>query len=470
MSEDKDGLYSEEEINSAVNRFKEFTKSGRDCYFDVFEYEGIIDYFFEHNMIKKASVAIDLADKQHPYSVSLRVKKAQLCIYKGQAQEAILILNLAEKLERNNIDIYILKGNALLLLDKPNEAEKQFDAVIKTSTEDLGRILNDIAFAYEQSGYFKFALKYFKKALKLDPQNGSLLYDIAFCYEKTHQSEKSILYYNKYLKEYPFSKNAWHNLANQYYETEEFDKAIEAYDFAIAIDPDFINAFFNKANCLNEAEKYAEAIKTYKEILLTESDNPVVYTYIGECYERLNDYKKAIDNYNLALDNDNEFSDAWFGIGLVKLFEEKYFESISYVKKAIKFNSSNSEYYYALGNVNTKLGFTKDALIAYKDAIDNDPEDVGSWLASAEIMFKQGEMEKAINFLESGYDITKEYANINYRLATYHFLKDNKTQGLKYFTSGLKQNFDEHLKVLKDIPDKNTISEIQNLINKLNKK
>lgn len=252
--------YSEEEIISAVSRFKEITDRGESCYFDIFEYEGIIDYFFDIDHIAKASKAIDSACSQHPESISLKMRKAQLCIYKGEADNALNILVNIVDLESNNTDMLFLSGNALLLKNKPEEAEKQFSKLIEIETDDLDGTLYDIASACELCSYNEMAMKY----------------------------------YNKYLVNNPYSKIVWNTVANLYYENENLEKAIEAYDFAIAIDPDFSPAILCKADCLILSKNYKEAITTLLDYHKLEPEDLHVYSFLGECYMHLEEYDKAV--------------------------------------------------------------------------------------------------------------------------------------------------------------------------------
>ena len=50
---------------------------------------------------------------------------------------------------------------------------------------------------------------------------------------------------------------------------------------------------------------------------------------------------------------DPENDTAWFGAGLLKWIDGKYDESVSFIRKAIKLDRQNSEYWLTLGKVYT---------------------------------------------------------------------------------------------------------------------
>jgi len=58
-------------------------------FFDVVEFESIIDYYIESNNSPKAFEAATLAIQQHPNSVSIQVRKARVLLDKGRAVEAL---------------------------------------------------------------------------------------------------------------------------------------------------------------------------------------------------------------------------------------------------------------------------------------------------------------------------------------------------------------------------------------------
>ena len=65
MEEDKFKYSLEEEIRQAVQKFERMKRNNEKYFFDVVEFESIIDYYIESNNSPKAFEAAALATQQH---------------------------------------------------------------------------------------------------------------------------------------------------------------------------------------------------------------------------------------------------------------------------------------------------------------------------------------------------------------------------------------------------------------------
>jgi hypothetical protein len=82
MMDERDN-YWEDDMIEAVNRFKSSLVSGRSKYFDVSEFEGIVELLLEEGDIQGSEIAAEQGIKIHPNAVPLQLKYAQILINKG---------------------------------------------------------------------------------------------------------------------------------------------------------------------------------------------------------------------------------------------------------------------------------------------------------------------------------------------------------------------------------------------------
>lgn len=355
MREEFEDIFRDEEYSDLVSRYEEMLKKDVKYFFDVYEFENIIDYYIDTNKANLALNAIRYASQQHPYSSILQLKKAQVLVEKGLAKQALQILDEIEKIESSNSDFYLLKGNALNIIGRYNEAEKNFDIAIQLLYDDKVDVIHAVAQSFEQIGRYKTAIKYLLEAFRYDNQNISLLYDIGYSYEKIGQINKSIEYYNLFLDQDPFSENAWYNLGIIYYKAEKYDKAIESYEFALAINPDFSLAYFNLANAYSEKGEYHKAILNYKEYMQYDGESVEILTYIGDCYESIGEFDMALKYFDQAIARDNYFADAFYGKANVLFRMDKVQQALPLTEKALLIDDLNPEYYFLLGNIYNEL-------------------------------------------------------------------------------------------------------------------
>ncbi|MZP53867.1 MAG: hypothetical protein GT600_00330, partial [Bacteroidales bacterium] len=112
MEDDKFGYHWEEEIKQAVQKYERMRRNNEKYFFDVIEFESIIDYYIDNNNSVKAFEAATLASQQHPNSVSIQLRKARVLLDKGRAVETLKMLRKLENIEPGNHEVYIVKGTA----------------------------------------------------------------------------------------------------------------------------------------------------------------------------------------------------------------------------------------------------------------------------------------------------------------------------------------------------------------------
>jgi tetratricopeptide (TPR) repeat protein len=465
MNHEKEPLHDANNLIEIVHRYKQMLRNDINCFFDVHEFEYIIDYFAQHNDLNNARKASEIGIKQHPCSTSLKLKKAQVLIDKGDAIHAITIINELELIETDNYEIYLAKGLALNMLSKHNEAAKYFNLAIHHNTDCQSDLYYSIALSYENVNEFNTAIEYLEKAIELDSRNLSVLYELAYCFDRLDYYTDCIYYYNQYLDIDPFSEVVWFNLGGVFIRLEEYMKAIDAYDFATALNDNYALAYFNKANAYANFGNFEKAIDVYNEYLFFEENNLEALCYIGECYERIGNLDKATELYQKVLKFDSEYSDALYGLGIVNSMNNNFTESINYIHKAISIKPDNAEYWYSIGNIYVKINDTSKAIEAYNKAIEFDPYDYESWLNLSEIFYNKNLLSKAIKVLEEPYENISDVAIVNYRLASYYMLRNDINRGVEFLRKGINKNYEEVKEFFKYCPDAIETKEIVELLN-----
>ena len=427
MEDDKFGISYEEDVKHAVQKFERMKKNNENYFFDVIEFETIIDYYIESNNSIKAFEAATLASEQHPNSVSIQLRKARVLLDKGRAVEALRLLKKLESIEPGNYEIFIAKGTAYGMLGDIQGAKKMFDYSLTLDTEDVENILFAITSVLQNLNYYVHLIPYMEKLIDLEPEFKAHLYDMAYAYDKIEDYENSIKYYLKYLEEEPFSDSAWYNLGIIYNKLESYDKAMEAYDFALAINSQNTFAIFNKGNILSNLEKYSEAIPVYHEYLENEPESFEAMTYLAECYEKIGEVTMARKYYQEAIVLAPEFADPWFGLGVIALNTGNTEDSLIFFRKAVRLDDENPEIWYLLGKAHYSKGEKKEALRCFREALKLDSYYDEVWADLGTIILKDGLFLKALPYLEHAYKVTGDVPGINYLLASF-YLHSVKTE------------------------------------------
>jgi tetratricopeptide (TPR) repeat protein len=443
MEDDKYGFSYEEEVKHAVQKFERMKKNNENYFFDVIEFETIIDYYIESNNSIKAFEAATLASEQHPNSVSLQLRKARVLLDKGRAVEALRLLKKLESIEPGNHEIYIAKGTAYGMLGDIQGAKKMFDFSLTLDTEDIENILFAITSVLQNLNYYEHLIPYMEKLIDLEPEFKAHLYDLAYAYEKIEDYENSIKYYLQYLDEEPFSDSAWYNLGIIYNKLESYEKAMEAYDYALAINSQNTFAIFNKGNILSNLERYSDAIPIYHEYLENEPDSFEAMTYLAECYEKIGEVTMARKYYQEAIELAPEFADPWFGLGVIALNTGNTDDSLIFFRKAVRLDDENPEIWYLLGKAHYSKGEKKAALRCFREALKIDSYYDEVWADLGAIILKDGLFLKALPYLEHAYKVTGDVPGINFLLASFYLHAGNSEKGYRHLLIAV--NLDKEL-------------------------
>src|SRR6266568_251994 len=104
MGEERDWLFDDDDVMEAIRRYEDMMKHNQKYFFDVHEFEEIINYYIDINNFPKAISAAEYGYRLHPSSTAIQLKIAHLLIDRGKPSESINLLNRIEKLEQSNYE------------------------------------------------------------------------------------------------------------------------------------------------------------------------------------------------------------------------------------------------------------------------------------------------------------------------------------------------------------------------------
>jgi len=450
--EDHFDSYFDGETLSLVGRFENMIREDQHLFFDVDEFQEIIEYYFFKNEQRKAHMTITQALAQHPGNAGILVRLAQYHVNLSKDREALRILREIEHAGQPDSDLYIAKGNLYSQLEKPDKAIEAFKKAVD-GAEFPDEVLSGIAFEYENMGSYDLAIEFLLKALDFNPDNEAALYEFAFCCEVSQQTNRCIEFLGTFLDRHPYSAAGWFNLGVAYSNIDLFEKAIEAYDYVLAIDETYSSAYFNKANCYANIENHEKAIETYTETFYYEDAEPVTHYYIAECYEKLRKFESAIEYYHKAVSLDPEFADAWLGLGVCHDELGKQQSALPFIQKAIRITPTIPDYWFILGDVQIKLSLIEDGISSYRKVIELDPDDPDIWLDLSVVYADRHDYEMGFAVLGEGLKFHGENADFHFGMAWYLFMMGRSQQANEMMIKALEMDADGHKRLFTTFPE-----------------
>ncbi len=462
MNDDFDELDSSEEAE-IIGRFEKAMAYGGSSFFDVEEFEVIINYYLDEGDLDNVKAALSMALGQHPGSVTFLLKEAQLYASDNNSEKALALLDKLETLEPANAEIHMTRGAIYSKLNKHLRAIDEFRKSLPLS-DNPDDILTNIAIEYERLEDYDSAIKNLLKAIDKNPENEDAINELAVCFEQTGKNQMALDFFTDYVDKYPYSFDGWFNLGIAHSNLGDFENAIDSYDFAIAIQPDYPATYFNKGNALANMNKLEEAIESYNETFLYEPADPQTYYYIGECYEKMNKFDLALQYYQYALNLYPNMTEALVGMSLIHDNKGNSLKSMEYMAKVIEIEPENAEYNFFYADLLRKNEKLEGSIEYYVRAKDLDNENWLVYIDIAETLELLNRHQEAIGILHEGMEAFPANASIAFNLSLAYNREGKSNEALSWFH--LAVHFDPTLikSFVETISDSEADSEFINLM------
>jgi len=200
-------------------------------------------------------------------------------------------------LEMEPENSYALIGLGHLHYDfKEFTAAKQYwEQMYQLNSDNVDiRVLTSLGNCHRKLKTYEDGVKYFEKAIEVEPHNFYALFGLADCYRGLNQSEKSLKYWLKILERDPRNKVILTRTGDAYRQMGDLTLAEKYYRKALNIEFD-VYAIIGLA-LINKAEgNFEEAISSLVDLVYNEPKNYRLYIEIAECYEAKTDLDKAIE-------------------------------------------------------------------------------------------------------------------------------------------------------------------------------
>jgi tetratricopeptide (TPR) repeat protein len=396
------------ELKELLNQYLNL-KNGRNFTFiDEDSFEQIIDYFDEKNKLNEAIEAADYAINQYPYSAAMLLRKADLLIATKKYSSALALLEKAELLDGRNADLYILKVDAYLALDKPEKAAAILEAALDDFDGDEKiNLLFELADVYDDYENFEKVFDCLVLILNQEPTNEEALYKICFWTDFTGRNEEGIKLHQKIIDDYPFNELAWFNLGAAYQGIKLYEKAIDAYQYAVAIDEKFDYALRNMGDAYIRLRKYKDAIEVLEKVAELSRPEAVIYEAIGFCYDKQDNFANARFYYKKASHLNDQDSQLIFKIACTYMNEGQWTSAVKFLETALRMHKSQPEYHLALGQCYMELNKLDDAITYFGNVVRLKPKNVNGWIELLKCLTKTGLNDDALEYATHAYQQTE---------------------------------------------------------------
>lgn len=242
--------------------------------------------------------------------------------------------------------------------------------------------------------------------------------------------------------------------AQRYAEMKNMAKGMEMVDWAIRKKPDWVLPKILKGRLLEESGNFAEAAKIFEEVIKLDKDNEVGYFKLAQNLVNQKKFQPAISLLNKWLVKNPDSVMTLFYIATIQNFYIKSPQSaLATYQKILKLDPENLKVRQEMAQIYLNLKNNSKALQELIEIEKRAPADIGIKLRIASMYQEAGQIDSAIQTLQSILLINPKADRIHYFLALIYEQKRMDEEALYHFqnippTSGLYRDAVFHQAVL----------------------
>jgi tetratricopeptide (TPR) repeat protein len=229
-----------------------------------------------------------------------------------QTQRAIELYREGLKYNPNDTLLHSELGSLLLQIGQVDEAVPELEAAVKFKPNE--GIYSNLGEIYHMKGQLGQAMKYYQKAIKLNPANAEAQYNLGNIYLAKNQLSMAIYCYDKAIKARPTYAKAYCNKGVAFSEIGVPDRAMAQFRKAIELEPNSVDAYFNLANIMADNELTDGAVVYFKKVIELSPQEPAAHLRLAELLLQKGQAEQAIAEYEKVLKIDPSNTDAQAGL------------------------------------------------------------------------------------------------------------------------------------------------------------
>jgi tetratricopeptide (TPR) repeat protein len=415
------------------------------------EFESIIHYYLQNNQAQFALDASEMALILYPFSSEFCLTKADAHIELGELDHAEEYLTHNFKIDKTDIDFYIILSEVHVLRNNYNKAIEICKEGLEICRENLDELYLHLAEIYDHQGEYEEVIPNIEEAIRLNPLNEDALYLYSITMSILDKVDEKIVFLQSLINEDPFNDEAWYFIAISYRELGMYEKAIEALEYINAIDEE-INVLGDMAQIHYEAGDYTKALDCLKELETEEELESIDYQTMAKCYRELGNLHKAKVFFKEALSIDESNDDLYYELANVYYTEGKYQAALSLINKACDKNKELAHYLELKADILIAMDKLDEACELYKNIILLNHSTSYYICKFAYIAALKFGLEDALELIDKGIE-DNQHPSLHYHKAVLYFIFEKEELGFKAFAKGLEHDFPSHTILFEKLPE-----------------
>ena len=304
--------------------------------------------------------------------------------------------------------------------DKPVETARQMNRAERRRRQKL-----------EQKGSFAKN----KDAGRRDKLHKLMTHAIAL--HKEGRFAEAVRSYRKALKLEPEEFLAHSNMGAALQALGRVEAAIASCEKAIALKPDHAPAYFNLGNALQEQGRLDAAVASYQQALTLNPRLVAVYNNLGVLMNQKGGRDEAVALFEKAISINPDDAGAYYHLGNIDKERGRLDQALAHYRKAVALRGDHGDAYNNMGVVLNELDRPDEAIACYMRAVEIAPEYVDAYINLGNLLFNQTRFAQALEVLQVAIRLQPDNLKVQKNMGFACLALGRFEEGWKYYESRL---------------------------------
>ncbi|MFZ0480557.1 MAG: tetratricopeptide repeat protein [Terriglobales bacterium] len=310
----------------------------------------------------------------------------------------------------------------------------------------LAHMYEEQVSTYGRSDLANKAIEEYRAAIDADPTSSYLTSGLAELYAKTGRIRDAVIEAQDIIKRDPNNLEARRLLGRIYLRSlgdmqagngsdSVLKLAIEQYEQIVRLEPDSMDDHLLLGRLYRLNNDLQKAETEFKLAVKLQPDSEEAITTLAYLYNELGDTSRATDVLSSVPGNERS-AKLYSALGYTYEQQKQYKNAVEAYRHAIELDRDNLDAIRGLAENLLNDGQTDAALEQYKVIADANPEDAQTYIRIAEIYRKQGKFDPALENLKKAESMVQDSIEVPYNIASIY-----QAQG----------RYDEAVPIMKDL-------------------
>ena len=345
---------------------------------DASSMNNLADAYYAAKNIPKAREFYQKAIDIDPKSIKAYEGISRIAAEQGSWGQVIEVYQKIIALNGQSPQAYLGLGEAYRVLGQSAQAVETYSRLLDLFPDDekvYVKVIEAYGKAIEsnpQDALYKEkredVLADFEQLSKRKKYNAADYYNLGFLYEQVGGKEEAVRFYSKALQMQPDHAQALYNLANLYRDAGNYKIAIELYGRLVHFHPKHVLGYLNMGLIFSASGEQDKARQFYLKVIDLDPDNGDAYFNLGYLSESQGELSEAVNYYEKAVELSPKNAEAFFNLGNVYASLGQNGEAIASYLKTVGINPRHQDAYVNLSILSFKSRDFQGAIHYLEDA------------------------------------------------------------------------------------------------------